>query len=288
MDQLETYLQSHEIEVVIRLLECIVDHSDEYENLVRFQAGDNQLTFMPLAHKRPVSFNPGNLTGSRPMLTKLESMRWIQVDAPTPVRTTKRGMRGGESNGFFFTPQAMEAFRLRNHVTDEQIRKAAGEHVFELYRNNDDNFLEIDVDAIIRTTGAERKRVIVQLRLLRDMNILNAIAPMSAADFGLMSLTQQGIQWAISDFPKDLAVSPPVNVTVNIDVGDLLRAVAVIDAPDEQKEEIRVFVEDLQIEPTIEKVSRLFQFAANFQQLAPSVMRFVQDNGPALMNYLPN
>lgn len=288
MDQLEHYLNAQEIKLVTRLLECIVDHQDEYQNLVRFTSGDGKLILMPAPRNPPVRHKPGDLHGNRSLLSKLESMGWIQLDAPTPIRSTKRGIRGGTSNAFFFTPKARDAYRLRNHVTDEQIREAAGEHIFDLYQADADNLLEISIDAIILKTRAERARVIVQLRLLRDMGIIKDIGPLNrSAEFGLMSLTPQGIQWAINGFPKDLASSPPVNVTVNLDTGDLLRALAAIDVPVEEKEEIKELVEELKREPTSEKVSRLLTIASSVQQLAGPISKFVQENWHVL-GHLPN
>jgi hypothetical protein len=77
------------------------------------------------------------------------------------------------------------------------------------------------------------------------------------------------------------------NVAVNvqfIDISGFMQDLERADIDDEVKEKVEDLTRQLQREPSVEKVSRLLEMAANAQQLIPSLIRFVSENAHVLSN----
>jgi len=290
MDGLLTQFSDEETQLLMEMLSCVVDHADEYSNGVHFLGGDGVVRFFVERRNESVAHRPKEeLVGSLMFTDKLSTTGLITLARPAALRFDWKGRpRGGEPNAFYFTPQALDLYRKRNTVDDAQVRAAIGRYVYEQYQQHPHEFLDFNVEEVARRINVASARVREQTRLLRDVGILSDIGPVNGdVELGLLQLSQEGLRWAVRGFSDDLFREPVVNVSVQINIRNVIQDIRETPVPEDVKHEAADLVKEIQEEPTIEKVSRLFGLAANVHQLAPAVIRFVTENGPALMHHLP-
>lgn len=231
----------------------------------------------------------GELAGSSSFVSKMEAAHLIEVVQPPPTRLDRKGRsRGGKANTFYFTPETLDLYRRQGTVEDAEIRKAIGQYIYVQYQHHPNEVLDYDVEEVASKSSVDPQRVREQTRVLRDLGILQDVGPIdSAIEFGPLVLTPDGLRWAVRGFGDELFAGPTVNVSVQVDIHNFIQEVRDTSVPENLKAEAAELVKDIQREPAMEKVSRLFGLAANAQQLAPAVMKFVTENGSALMQHLP-
>lgn len=289
MKNLPSGFSQKEIRTIMEMLRYIVDFPYEFQNEVHFLSGDGAVHFKMSRLGDEVAHRQSELTGSHSFVSKLETAQLIRMGPPIPTRFDKKGRQhGGQPNSFFFTPMALEMYRNRDIVDDAQVRKAIGRDLYQQHLRSDDGFLNLHIDAIAQELGVNPASVRGQSRILRDVEIFADVGPVnSASEFGPVMLTKDGLRWALGGFPDELLVGPQVNVTVHVNISNFIDEVQEAPLSDEERQEATELVTEIRTEPTLDRVSRLFELAANVQQLTPAVVRFVSENGAALLQYLP-
>jgi hypothetical protein len=147
MDDFLMQFSESEAQTFLAMLECVSDHSGQYNNGVHFHSGDGILHFSVERTNEAVTHRHNKLTGDRIFLEKLVNSGHIRLVTPPTRRVDKTGRRrGGEPNAFYFTEETLERYRQRNTIDDAGVRKAIGRYVFDYYRLHPDEILDFDVE----------------------------------------------------------------------------------------------------------------------------------------------
>ena len=208
-----------------------------------------------------------------------------------------------EPNGYIVTEAALQWYRETFPLTDADIRRRIGRILFEEFKVSGEP-LEIDINQFAQDMGATVPRGLGQVRILLAKKYIKnsgGFATFSSWDDlvegraiyrgpeHVLSLSEpEGVDWALSGFDENAPSSSSVSVevTVNINVKHFIQEIRQLGLPQSQRDEAEDIVLDIQQEPTVEKVSRLMGMAANAQQLLPTVLRFIVENGHSILGTL--
>lgn len=262
------------------MLAAIVDHPDLHPNRFRYQnVGGGQYLYF-VAKSAGGSAFPEYSRLSFDVVEMLVAHRWAEGD-DSP----------GHGKGWYrFTEEALDWYRRNCGPTDEQVQSGIGRHFRRMEERDPGQPHHFDAHVIARELGVGEDRVVAQTHFLVGSGLLEDVGPGGTKTPDFYQLSRPvGFRWAAAGFPPIAGLgSTTVNVQVDvrITVRQFLLDLGSLDVPEHVKQEAAETVEELQREPTIEKVGKLMELGANAATLVPTLVRFFTENGAALQQLL--
>ncbi len=188
-----------------------------------------------------------------------------------------------------FTGTALAWYRANSGPTDDQVRSNIGRYFLRLDQEHGPGPHRFDADLIAEELGIDEARVRAQTMFLVRSGTLDDTGPGGTHMSSYYQLSRDGYRWAEAGFGSIAALNSTtvqVQVDVRINIRQFLLDLRSTPVPDDVKEEVAEAVDDLQQDPTIEKVGRLMELAANTATLVPLVTKLIVDNAPMFSQLL--
>ena len=266
--------------MVRHMLAAVVEHPDIHRNLFKYQRQrDGTYEYFLGKHGGgPAAFDQHTRLPTN-VVDALLLRGWAEANR-------EPGFGGG---WYRFTDKALEWYRATSGPTDDEVRSDLGRYFQRLARPLPGGPPPFDAAAIARELGYEESRVLEQTAFLVGAGVLQDVGPGGARMPKHYALARpDGFRWAASGFGPlaELGTTTVhVHVGVTINITPLLLDVGALPIPEGRKQEVAEAAEELQREPTIEKVGKLMEFGANTATLVPALTRFFAENGPALLRF---
>lgn len=261
--------------LVRQMLAAVVDHPELHPNRFRYQRTSEGDWSYFVAGKGGGSVFPQYSRLKFNVVDMLLARGWAEGDREP-----------GHGEGWYrFTDQAIDWYRANSGLTNEQVRSLIGRHFLVLDEREGPEPHHFDADVIAQEIGIEEARVIAQTQFLVGAGMLADVGPKGAKMPKFYQLNVDGYRWAEGEFQSIASLgSTTVNVQVGVhlSISQFLLDLGSLNVPTELKQEAAATVEELQREPTLEKVGKLMELGANTVTLVPALIRFFTENGPAL------
>jgi hypothetical protein len=268
--------QDEDRQAIADLLKCWIEHGDVSHVVVGHSSSKS----------RPLTYRVVLKNGVQPCPPV--SSRYNMIEALRPGGWVVRH-DNYDYWAFEFTDEALQEYRTRVPLSDADIRRRLGQHLNRQYQDHGEEYQEFDSAAVAASLGVEQRRLRAQARVLKDVG-LAAILPFAGTgdDFSYLYLSRpEGVRWALGGFTDTLGHdTTTIAVTVNVNIQQFLYDLRHLPIPIDQQEEAAGAAEDFANEPTIEKVGRLMELAANTKELFLPIARLVVDNAEKIEQML--
>lgn len=186
-----------------------------------------------------------------------------------------------------FTDAAIEWYRAqktpKEHEVQQGLAKALMAH-FRHYRNMH-RYNSVDLPAVAAELGVPVERVIDSAHLLIEVGLAQrGTTQQSFVEVGWISLTPQGIAWVNDGFPTrgatHVALGIDLRVELNVTIHQFMQQVQTLEVPDDFKQQLIEAIEELEREPTPDKLQKVMSFGADtatFGQAAIVALPFIMN-----------
>lgn len=289
-------------DLTMRLLACIVDNGAVYQNRVVRRPDEIGTRYIVLS-KENQSQGPESSQSYPSNITDLLVNAGLAVETPPP--SPKVDKKHGlviprPSQGFVFTPLALNSYKNRFFLPPTEIQHRIGVELLENWHEypDDPGVSPIDVSATCKSLG------VTEVQFFRNIHILQSLGYVSTGQLmggtlenGHIFLTEpKGLSWAnAGSSPLGPDGSPIVNVTVNITLQHIIQEVEGLNISDEDKERIEILFHRFEVEskkdnPSFKPLQDLLSVAANVKELFPVLFKFgashIDDIG-RMVHHLP-
>lgn len=276
--------------LVMQLLSCIVDRSNDYLNEVQHFAGGDEVHYFVRVRdaRRPEQrsdvTHPTNIA---PLLADLGLA--IEVPPPHPQIDLRTGSAiPRPSEAFQFTPLAIQAYKDQTHLSSAEIQRRIGQALYKNWQRDRRQRRDepLDVRQLCDQLGISEEQFFNNAYILLNLGYAYEGRHMECTlENGNLSLTlQKGLAWANAGFPPlGLDGTPIVNLTVHITLQQVIREVQQLDLAEEDKERIELLFRRLEQEvgkeePSYKPLQDLLDMATKVKELAPLLFRFGADH----------
>ncbi|MDQ3654298.1 MAG: hypothetical protein M3457_04370 [Chloroflexota bacterium] len=265
--------------LVLQMLAAIVDRPDVHHNRFKYQnAGGGEYTYF-VASKRKGSVFPQYSRLRVNVVDLLRAHGWVENNREP----------GHVGEMYSFTDDALNWYRNNSGPSDEQVQAEIGRYFKQLEEDEPNEPHRFDAEVVARKLEIEEKRVVTQTNLLVGAGLLDDTGPGGSGVTSFYELSRPvGFLWAAAGFGPiaglgSTTVNVQVDVTINI--RHFLLDVGALAIPKEVKQEAADAADQLQRQPSLEKIGKLMELGANTATLVPAILRFFVENGPALQQF---
>ncbi len=189
---------------------------------------------------------------------------------------------------FRFRPEILSWYRELHPLTDAEVREAVGRHIFEL-ATTDGTLVNLDAEAWRGTIGASNERIVAAVRGLEGAGFIKNTYPIGSNVPGFCQLTERGFQWAMIDFKADRGLSPRVEVTVNVEIQQVIDVIANLPVSDEERKVYELTALRLERElqksrPAWSVIKDALEMAANSKELAVPLVTVLANHKDQIVN----
>mgnify|MGYP001286286827 CR=1 FL=1 len=255
---------------VLALLSCVRDHPGNYL-LQRRKGGSTKRPYeyavlFPDAERREPC-DPQTFTWD------FIGNRW-EIARPTDANW----------DSYTFSAMLLAWFRRNHPPSDLQVQRWIVQELFESYLENAEanpRKSYINPESFAERFGVSLRTFSRQATTLRAKGIvqINGIVGLRFED-GFFRLTDSGREWAANGYRDTQSeFTPRVEVNVHLETFvQVVTEVAVADVDQETKDEFLTAMQDVEKDPTIERLGRVMEIAANTKELLPPLIKFLAES----------